>query len=352
MKIAIILGTRPEIIKLSPIIRLLQEQKKDFIIIHTNQHYSNEMDEVFFKELLLPQPNYNLNIHGGNHGEMTGRMLIELEKILLSERPDWVLVEGDTNTVLAGALTATKLGIKVGHIEAGLRSYDRTMPEETNRVLADHVSTLLFCPTEKQATILFSEGISKNSVFVTGNTIVDAVQQGITIINSTNQFKAYSVSRYFLLTLHRPSNVDSKEVLSRILNAISKIATEENKIVYFPVHPRTRQSLESFDISLPPNFVAKPPCGYFEMLYLEKNASMIFTDSGGVQEEACILQTPCVTLRENTERPETIEAGANILGGTDDETIREAYSTMRAKPHSWICPYGNGTAAQQILSHL
>lgn len=351
-KIAIILGTRPEIIKLSPIIRLLQIQKKDFFIIHTNQHFDSQMDEVFFKELLLPEPKHNLNIHGGGHGEMTGRMLIELEKILLSEKPDWVLVEGDTNTVLAGSLAATKLGIKVGHVEAGLRSYDRTMPEETNRVLADHVSDLLFCPTEKQATILSSEGIQKSKIFVTGNTIVDAVQQGSSIAHGVEQYKKYLSTPFYLLTLHRPSNVDVKETLLRVVSTLSEIATSENKIIYFPVHPRTHQALEEFGITLPSNFRAKPPFGYFEMLFLEKNASMIFTDSGGIQEEACILQTPCITIRENTERPETIEVGGNALSGTSEEGIQNAFAKMSSVPRTWQCPYGSGTASQQILSLL
>ncbi len=231
MNIAIILGTRPEIIKMSPIIRACERLKLDYFILHTGQHYSYNMDRIFFEQLELPEPKYNLNVGSGTHAEETGRMLLGIEKVLVREKPEVVLVEGDTNTVLAGALAATKLGIKVGHVEAGLRSYDRSMPEEINRILTDHCSDYLFAPTEKSKTILLAEGIPDEKIFVTGNTIVDAIYQNLEIANkirsALNDLDLKPRS-YFLVTVHRQENVDNKSRFSNILKGLERINSEFN----------------------------------------------------------------------------------------------------------------------------
>lgn len=344
MKICFILGTRPEIIKLSPVIRQCVSQKIQHFIIHSNQHYSKNMDDVFFKELELEPPKYNLNVGSGLHGEMTGKILTGVEKILINEKPDWVLVQGDTNTVMAGALAASKLHIKVGHVEAGLRSYDNDMPEETNRIVTDHISDALFCPTQKQADILLGEAIDKSKIFVTGNTIVDAVQQNLKLIKNNK-----NLQKYFLLTTHRPSNVDSKENLTELLEAITEISQKYNYPIYFPVHPRTKKQIEIFNIKINSDFIKlMDPVGYLDMLALEKDAQLIFTDSGGIQEEACILQVPSLTLRDNTERPETVEVSATILVGHNKQKILSSVEIMLNTPKTWPNPFGDGNAGKKI----
>lgn len=345
-KVCFILGTRPEIIKLSPVIRECVNQKIDHFIIHSNQHYSKNMDDVFFKELELEPPKFNLNVGSGLHGEMTAKILTGVEKILIDEKPDWVLVQGDTNTVMAGALAASKLHIKVGHVEAGLRSYDRDMPEEINRIIADHISDALFCPTQKQADILLNEGIDKSKIFVTGNTIVDAVQQNLKLIKTNNNFQ-----KYFLLTTHRPSNVDSKENLTELLDAITEVSSKYNYPVYFPIHPRTKKQIELFNIKINSDYIKIiEPVGYLEMLALEKNSELIFTDSGGIQEEACILQVPSLTLRDNTERPETVEVGATILVGHNKQKILSSVEIMLNTPKTWPNPFGDGNTSKRITN--
>lgn len=353
MKICFILGTRPEIIKLSPVIRECVNLKIDHFIIHSNQHYSPNMDEIFFKELELEPPKYNLNVGSGLHGEMTGKILTGVEKILIEENPDWVLVQGDTNTVIAGALAASKLHIKVGHVEAGLRSYDNDMPEEINRIVTDHVSDALFCPTQKQANILLGEGINKSKIIVTGNTIVDAVFQNLKLIIKHSELDHYQKEKYFLLTSHRPSNVDSKENLTELLKAITDVSIKYNFPVYFPIHPRTKKQIETFNIIIDSKYIKlMEPVGYLEMLAMEKNAQLIFTDSGGIQEEACILQTPSLTLRENTERPETVEVGASILVGHNYQKILLAADKMLSVSRNWPNPFGSGNSSTLIIQNL
>lgn len=352
-KIAFILGTRPEIIKLCPVIRECATRHIDHFIIHSNQHYSENMDAVFFKELELQAPKYNLNVGSGLHGEMTAKILSGCEKILVDEKPDWVLVQGDTNTVLAGALAAAKLQIKVGHVEAGLRSYDRSMPEEINRIMTDHITHALFAPTQKQADILSSENIDQKKIFITGNTIVDAVYQNQSLVEKHHQYDHYRNEKYFLLTTHRPSNVDDKNNLEELLSAVTKSAKKHHLVVYFPIHPRTKKQIETFQIKLDSKIIKlMDPVGYLEMLALEKNARLILTDSGGIQEEACILQVPSVTLRENTERPETLDVGASILAGHNFQKIVNSIDIMLGQVTSWPNPFGDGLASKKIISQI
>lgn len=354
MKIAIVLGTRPEIIKMAPVIRRCEEQGIDYFIVHTNQHYSENMDKIFFEELELPAAHYNLNIGSGKHGEMTGRMLIAIEEVFEKEKPTDVLVEGDTNTVLAGALVACKMdGIKVGHVEAGLRSYDRTMPEEVNRIMTDHISDYLFAPTEKQANIAKSEGIEEEKIFTVGNTVVDAAYEGVEIAErKSNALTELGVKSegYILMTSHRPATVDNKENLTAVLNAVTKIADIHDKVVVFPIHPRTKKMIETFGIELSNRINLIEPVGYLDMLTLQKNSFLIITDSGGIQEESCILQKKTVVIRENTERPEAVEVGGCVLAGNSDvEKIVRLADELLARNVQWYNPFGDGTAAKQIL---
>jgi len=349
--ISIVLGTRPEIIKMSPVIRECEEKGLDYFILHTGQHYSYEMDRVFFDELELPQPKYNLDVGSGTHAEQTGRIMIGVEKVLMKERPDIVLVQGDTNTTLAGALAAAKLQIKVGHVEAGLRSFDRRMPEEINRVLTDHISDYLFAPTENAKQNLLREGLDGSRIYVTGNTIVDAVYQNLEIAKkkvSVLKDLGLKPEGYFLVTAHRQENVDVKERLEGILKGLELIRQEFSMPVVFPMHPRTRRRIREFGLSLDGIEVINP-LGFLEFLQLEANARLVLTDSGGVQEETCILKVPCVTLRDNTERPETLEVGSNVLAGTDPESILESVRIMLDRERSWENPFGDGRAGERIV---
>ncbi len=334
MTIAIILGTRPEIIKMAPIIRECEHRALDYFVLHTGQHYSHQMDCIFFEQLELPVARYNLDVGSASHAEQTGRIMAGVEKVLIDERPDVVLVQGDTNTVLAGALAACKLQIKVGHVEAGLRSYDRTMPEEINRVVADHISDYLFAPTKNSRENLRREGIAEEKIYVTGNTIVDSVYQNLEIARRKVNVLAdlgLKPKEYFLVTAHRQENVDSRERLGEILKGLELVSREFGLPVVFPVHPRTKKMADEFgfEFEFDGNGIrAIEPLGFLEFLQLEANARLALTDSGGVQEETCILGVPCVTLRENTERPETVDVGANVLAGVSSIEMLKATKQM------------------------
>jgi UDP-N-acetylglucosamine 2-epimerase (non-hydrolysing) len=311
------------------------------------------MDRVFFEQLELPEASYNLDVGSGSHGEQTGKMLGGVEKILQKEMPDVVLVEGDTNTVLAGALAAVKLGIKVGHVEAGLRSYDRRMPEEINRILADHCSDFLFAPTEKSREILLHEGISEKQVFMVGNTIVDAVTQNLEISKSKTQILddlAIEKQKYFLATAHRQENVDDKERFTGIISGLKRVQREFGVPLIYPIHPRAEKRLKEFGLE-PEGLKLVEPLNYLAFLQLERNAALVLTDSGGVQEETCILGVPCVTLRDNTERPETMEVGSNILAGTRPERILEVTRTICGRK-GWVNPFGDGKTGGRIVNIL
>ena len=352
--ICIILGTRPEIIKLSSVIRECQRKKYKYFILHTNQHYSKNMDKIFFEELKLPKPKYNLGVGSGTYAEKTGKMLIGIEKILIKEKVNIVLVEGDTDTVLAGALAAAKLHIKVGHIEAGLRSYSREMPEEINRILTDHCSDFLFAPTRKAKDILIQEGIPKKKIFVTGNTIVDTIYQNLKLANKRSIISEklnIKKKNYFLLTVHRAENTNKEKELREILEGVEMVYKKFGTVIIYPIHPRTGKMVKKFKLKISKGIKLTEPVSFLDFLWLETNAKLVLTDSGGVQEETCVLKIPCVTLRNNTERPETLDAGSNVLSGTNPERILRCVSKMlNNKKRNWKNPFGNGKSAEKILN--
>jgi UDP-N-acetylglucosamine 2-epimerase (non-hydrolysing) len=337
---------------MSPILRLLKSRKSDHFILHTGQHYSYNMDQIFFEQLKLEQPKYNLNVGSGTHGEETGKMLAGIERILMKEKPDVVLVEGDTNTVLAGALAAAKLNIKVGHVEAGMRSFDMRMPEEINRIVADHVSYFLFAPSELGKKNLLREGIDGRRIHVTGNPIVDAVQQNLKLAINVELPKELALERYFLVTLHRQENVDDPEKLESLMSTLARLHDTFDLPILYPIHPRTRKRLAEFGIEAGKGVRLVEPVGYLAFLQLEKSAALILTDSGGVQEEACLLKVPCVTLRENTELPETVIVGANAIAGSDPEKIFELAEKMVKRKRDWKNPYGDGRSAERLINLL
>lgn len=353
--LSFVLGTRPEIIKLSPVIRACQRRNVSFSIIHTGQHYSDKLDLVFFEQLDLPMPEYNLGVGSSSHGEQTGQMMAEIEAVLEEEQPEIVLVQGDTNTALAGAIAATKMdGIQVGHVEAGLRSFDRDMPEEVNRRLADHASDYLFAPTQTSRDQLLAEGIPKEWIIVTGNTIVDAVEQNVG--NAHKRSDALSDlcvdSRFGLLTAHRAENVDDRNRFVSLLDGVARAAREHEFSVVYPIHPRAEERILEFEIDVPSEIRLVEPQEFLDFLVLEDEATIVFTDSGGLQEEACILQTPCVTLRDNTERPETVEVGSNRIVGVQPDRIVEGVREMLAIESDWKNPFGDGRAGERILDTL
>jgi UDP-N-acetylglucosamine 2-epimerase (non-hydrolysing) len=363
-KLCFIFGTRPEIIKLSPLIKLCLNKRLSFFSIHSGQHYSFAMDRLFFRELGLPQPEYQLKVRSSapfKQGEHTGRMLIEIERVLLKELPYCALVQGDTNTVLAGALTAEKISttesytglqIKLAHVEAGLRSFDRSMPEETNRFIADHLADFLFAPTAEEKKLLLREGVPQEKVFISGNTIVDALEEYSSVAKRKSRIKkvlGLENNTFMLLTLHRQENVDAREIFSSILQGLKEVYTKFRLPIIFPVHPRTAKMLARLNLALPKGIIAVKPLGFLDFLWLEAHASLVLTDSGGVQEEACILKVPCVTLRRNTERPQTLAAGANLLAGNKPEAILRSAAKMLKVKRNWQNPFGDGRSAQHIL---
>jgi UDP-N-acetylglucosamine 2-epimerase (non-hydrolysing) len=360
LKPAFVFGTRPEIIKLAPVIRAFLKRGVKPLLIHTGQHYDYEMSRVFLEELELPPIDYHLEVGSGTQAEQTGKAMIKIERVLMEEKPDVTLVQGDTNTVLAGALASVKLKIPVAHVEAGLRSFDRTMPEEINRILADHASEVLFPPTEEAKKNLEREGITEN-VYVVGNTIVDAVlQNSLVAEKKSNILERLSLKprKYILITAHRAENTDSRENLERLVEILENLPM---KAVY-PMHPRTRNRLKAFGlwdrVSSVENLIITKPLGYLDFLKLEKNAFAVITDSGGVQEETIILDVPCLTIRYNTERPETVKAGGNVLVGLEmDRALHylnrlidepDFYEGMAKAPN----PFGDGKAGERIAEIL
>jgi UDP-N-acetylglucosamine 2-epimerase (non-hydrolysing) len=351
MKIAIILGTRPEIIKLSPIIRECEKRNLDYFILHTGQHYSYNLDKLFFEELNLPLPKYNLEIGSHTQGRQLKLMIEKVKEKLIIEKPDIILVEGDTNTVLAGTLAGFELKIKIGHVEAGLRSYE-IMAEEFNRILTDIYSDYCFAPTENSKENLLKENIKEDKIFITGNTIVDAVYENIKIADEKYNILKYldlKKDNYISVTCHRAECVDNKEKLNNILEGLKLVYDKFSIPIIFPMHPRTKNKINEFNLNISNNIKVIEPLGYLEFLQLMANSKLIITDSGGIQEESCILKVPCVTIREKTERPETLEVGSNMLVGYEPNKILELSELMINKEKNWINPFGDGKVSEKII---
>ena len=354
MKYCFILWTRPEIIKLYPCIKYCENNNLEHFVIHTNQHYSENMDKIFFDELNLKPAKYNLWINWWKHWEMTWKMMIEIEKILLKEKPCIVFIQWDTNTVLAWWLAASKIWIKVAHIEAWLRSYDKSMPEEINRIVVDHLSDYLFAPTKKQVNILLKEGIEKEKIFLVWNTIVDAVfmVKNLSKNKEDKVLRKYNIEKnnYILFTTHRPSNVDNKKNLESLLRWILEIQRISNKKILFPIHPRTHNNIKKFGLEkLLKTFNIIEPVWFIENIILESNSYMIITDSGWIQEEACILKKKTLILRENTERPETLEVWWAILVWNNKENIVRWFLDIEKKKIAWYNPFGDGKTTKRIF---
>ena len=348
MKVVSVIGARPQFIKAATITRLIRRCHKE-ILVHTGQHYDNNMSAVFFDELGILTPEYNLCIGSGSHGLQTGAMLVEIEKVLLKEGPDWVVVYGDTNSTLAGALAAAKLNIPVAHVESGLRSYNRKMPEEINRVIVDHLSDLLFCPSQVAVDNLAIEGI-RIGVHLVGDVMLDTLQyvSGRTA-ECRNILQHFDIQEkdYILVTIHRAENTDNINRLESILAALN----EANELIVFSVHPRTQKALQRLVYSAPKHVKLIEPVSYQEMVCLESMARMVLTDSGGIQKEAYWLKTPCITLRDETEWIETVEVGWNILVGTDSQRILAALSSF-TPPENHPPLYGEPGASERCVKLL
>ena len=359
LKIILIVGARPQFIKSAPLIQeMLACPDIELKLIHSGQHYADEMSDIFFRQLNIPQPIENLGVGSGTHAIQTAAMLEGFEKTLLKYNPDLVIVVGDTNTTLAGALATSKLQIPLAHVEAGLRSYDMNMPEEINRKLTDHCSSLLFSPTLNAAINLVNEGIPSERIFITGDTMVDTCRQHLFKTKDSTILERLKLEKkdYLLITLHRPENVDNEENLKSIIEALIELS--ENKIV-FPIHPRTYHRLKEFGIMKTmynaSNIVIERPLDYLEFLFLMSKSKLVLTDSGGIQKEAFILRVPCLTLRYNTEWIETLDAGVNVLCGTEKENIvknaRSILENPRIEEKMISLPdiFGDGDASKRIL---
>jgi UDP-GlcNAc3NAcA epimerase len=348
MKVLSIVGARPEFVQAAPVSRALRQTHQE-ILVHTGQHYDYAMSQVFFNELALPDPDYNLEVGSGPHGEQTGKMLARLEAVMLQERPDWVIIRGDTNSTLAGALAASKLHLPLAHIESGARSFDRAMPEEINRLIADRVSDLLFCIAPSALENLAAEGI-RDGVHYVGDVMFDAVLANLPLARSKSAILSRLNVRpkeYVLATVHRAANTECVDNLRNIVSALNQ--AEES--IVFPIHPRTRAALAAAGLELESNVRAIEPVSYLEMLALEDNARTIVTDSGGVTREAFFLKIPCITLRLETEHVETVETGWNLLVGTDTCRILDALHNFQPGGNQPAI-YGDGRAAESIVALL
>lgn len=353
MKIFTVIGARPQFIKAAVVSRELTAHWPNVreILVHTGQHYDANMSDVFFDELDISHPDYNLGVGGGTHGQNTGRMIEKLEELMLAEKPDWVLVYGDTDSTLAGALAATKLHIPVAHVEAGLRSFNRRMPEEINRVLTDHIATRLFAPTEIARKNLLSEGIANDRIYVVGDVMFDAAEYYKAHSRKPVWFDAlgFVINEFVLCTTHRAENTDDRARMHAILNGLK----EAELPVILPLHPRTRNRLQQMNLQLPSNIKAVDPVGYLEMVWLEANCKLIATDSGGVQKEAYFHKKRCVTLRDETEWVELVSGGFNKLVGVNStliaRSIKNSVNPPNFNEHEM---YGDGNASKKILDLL
>ncbi|OOG66258.1 UDP-N-acetylglucosamine 2-epimerase (non-hydrolyzing) [Rhodanobacter sp. B04] len=353
MKIITIVGARPQFIKAAVVSRAFANQRSDVqeLIVHTGQHYDANMSDVFFDELDIPRPKHHLGIGGGTHGQNTGRMIEKIEALLLTEQPDWMLVYGDTDSTLAGALAACKLHVPVAHVEAGLRSYNRRMPEEINRLLTDHVASLLLVPSERARCNLHNEGISGPKVQVVGDVMYDAAlyylkkarRPTVPVLDNLVE------NEFVLCTIHRAENTDDVTRLTNILSGLAALPTA----VILPLHPRTRARMTSSGIEFPANVRVIEPVGYLEMVWLEAHCRLVLTDSGGVQKEAYFHGKPCITLRDETEWVELVEIGANCIVGASAAALEAAYERMLSGHISTtVQPYGKGRAAELVVKAL
>lgn len=353
MKIITIIGARPQFIKAAVISRLLKEKKNiQEVIVHTGQHFDNNMSDIFFEEMEIPKPDYNLNINGLGHGAMTGQMLEKIEEVLLLEKPDWVLVYGDTNSTLAGALAAKKLHIKVAHVEAGLRSFNMKMPEEINRILTDRISDILFCPTETAIENLNNEGYQNISIKIMN--VGDVMQDAAIFYADKAKIPEVKLPKKFILsTVHRAENTDNQVAITNVFKALEEIS-EEFPVV-MPLHPRTKNKLVTMGYDFANSKICFiDPVGYLEMVYLLKNCEMVMTDSGGLQKEAYFFKKQCITLREETEWVELVKNGFNQICGSNKERIILGY--QNAKKNTTVnfakALYGNGDAGKKVIAFI
>lgn len=356
LKLLLIAGARPNFVKIAPLIHELDRSRKgvEWQLVHTGQHYDYEMSKVFFQDLDIPEPHFFLNAGSGSHAEQTAKIMVKFEKVCLQERPDIIAVVGDVNSTLACSVTAKKLGIKVAHVEAGLRSGDMTMPEEVNRIVTDAISDYLFVSERSGVENLKREGKEIGKIYFTGNVMIDTLYYCLEKLKAKKP-KRHHDGRYAVLTLHRPANVDEKGKLKDIIGALRKISKDME--IYFPVHPRTRKNLARFgfrDMLNDSHIKLLPPLSYIDFLALWKDASLVLTDSGGIQEETTVLGIPCFTIRDNTERPITVEEGTNVLVGTTRKGILKAYGELRKGnekkgkvPELW-----DGKTAERIINIL
>ncbi len=359
LKILNIVGARPNLPKIAPLMREMQRHREiEAILVHTGQHYDEKLSDIFFRQMGIPSPHVNLEVGSGSHASQTAEILKRVEPVLLERKPDLVLVVGDVNSTIAVSLAAVKLGVRVAHVEAGLRSFDRSMPEEINRILTDAIADYLFVTEEDAIEHLLKEGRPRECIFMVGNVMIDSLRHFLPVAQQSVIGKDLGLmngvgwKRFGVLTLHRPSNVDSTEKLGQLLGAIDAVAAEMP--VIFPVHPRTQQRLTAGSIRHHPQLRLIPPVGYLDFLCLLSKSALVLTDSGGIQEETTALGVPCLTLRENTERPVTISQGTNLLVGTDPARIMAAArETISGKGKAGrIPPLWDGHAAQRIVEIL
>lgn len=374
MKIVTIVGARPQFVKAAVVSRAIANFNKDLtsrslpvteVIVHTGQHYDRNMSDVFFEEMNIPKPDYFLDINGLSHGAMTGQMLEKIESVLVDEKPDVVLIYGDTNTTLAGALAATKLHIAVAHVEAGLRSFNREMPEEINRVLTDHISNFLFCPTTQSVDNLKAEGkiniapasgdkdnslprVPNPAVYLVGDVMLDAA---IYYKKHARKPQLIFPDKFILATIHRAENTDNTVRLKSIFDGFEKIGKEVP--IVLPIHPRTRKTIKTLDLKASDSIKIIDPVSYFEMIYLLENCMLVMTDSGGLQKEAFFFKKPCITMRDETEWVELVEHGFNSLTGPEAQAIYDAYKTNTETDLEFnIELYGDGKAGEKIVDYL
>jgi UDP-N-acetylglucosamine 2-epimerase (non-hydrolysing) len=354
MKVFLVAGARPNFMKIAPIYQAsLKHNHVNCRIIHTGQHYDHEMSQAFFNDLDIPKPQYFLDAGSGSHAVQTAKIMVAFEKICLKEQPDLVMVVGDVNSTLACSVVAKKMLIKVAHVEAGLRSFDQTMPEEINRMVTDAISDYLFVTEESGTHNLLREGKAKDQVHFVGHVMIDNLLHQVKMLEHVDvkQFSVHALKpekkSYAFMTLHRPSNVDNQDTFTSIMAALNKIA--QRRMIFFPVHPRTKKMMEKFQIQVSKNIKLISPLGFKESLFLWKDAEVVLTDSGGLQEETTALGIPCVTIRENTERPITVEIGTNLVAGTSENGILNAYrSSLEKVKQAKVPPLWDGMAAERI----